>query len=156
MQILFMCTHNSCRSILSEAVFNHLAPAGMRAASAGSQPSGRVNERALRTLEAAGIATEGLSSKDSALFERNPPDFVVTVCDRAAAEACPVFLGLSTRVHWGLADPSAVVGSDAVIEAAFADTLAIIRRRVEAFLALPFDSLDGEALKARVAEIGRL
>lgn len=87
MKVLFMCTHNSCRSILSEALFNHLAPEGMEAVSSGSFPSGKVNERALKTLEAAGIPTAGLSSKASDVFESSPPDIVVTVCDRAAGEA---------------------------------------------------------------------
>ncbi|PFG10474.1 low molecular weight phosphotyrosine protein phosphatase [Marinobacter sp. LV10MA510-1] len=91
MQILFMCTHNSCRSILSEALFNHLAPAGMTAVSSGSWPSGQVNVRALKTLEAACISTDGLTSKASDVFEHSPPDIVITVCDRAAGEACPVF-----------------------------------------------------------------
>ena len=81
MKVLFMCTHNSCRSILSEAVFNHLAPDGFEAVSSGSFPSGRVNPRALKTLEAAGIPTEGLSSKASDAFESSPPDIVITVCD---------------------------------------------------------------------------
>lgn len=87
MKVLFMCTHNSCRSILSEAVFNHLAPEGMEAVSSGSFPSGRVNTRAIQTLKAAGIPTDGLSSKASDAFEESPPDIVITVCDRAAGEA---------------------------------------------------------------------
>ncbi|MCF5667754.1 arsenate reductase ArsC, partial [Pseudomonas marginalis] len=87
MKVLFMCTHNSCRSILSEALFNHLASEGVEAVSSGSFPSGRVNQRALQTLEAAGISTAGLSSKASDIFEGSPPDIVVTVCDRAAGEA---------------------------------------------------------------------
>ena len=95
MKVLFMCTHNSCRSILSEALFNHLAPEGVEAVSSGSFPSGRVNQRALQTLEAAGISTEGLSSKASDAFEGSPPDIVITVCDRAAGEACPIFFGLA-------------------------------------------------------------
>ncbi len=91
MKVLFMCTHNSCRSILSEALFNHLAPAGFVGVSSGSFPSGRVNPRALQTLEAAGVSTEGLSSKASDDFAECPPDIVVTVCDNAAGEACPLF-----------------------------------------------------------------
>lgn len=156
MNVLFMCTHNSCRSILSEALFNHLAPAGMQAVSSGSLPSGKVNERALKTLAAAGISTAGLSSKASDAFEKTPPDIVITVCDRAAGEACPIFFGPSLKAHWGLADPSAVSASEAAIEAAFQATLAKIDERVRAFLALPVQQLSPDALKAALARIGSL
>ncbi|WP_165679451.1 arsenate reductase ArsC, partial [Metapseudomonas otitidis] len=90
MRVLFMCTANSCRSILSEALFNHLAPDGFEAVSAGSHPKGQVLPRSLTTLARAGIATDGLSSKGNDAFEHSPPDIVVTVCDNAAGEACPV------------------------------------------------------------------
>lgn len=156
MNVLFMCTHNSCRSILSEALFNHLAPEGMKAVSSGSFPSGKVNERALKILAAAGISTAGLSSKASDAFENTPPDIVITVCDRAAGEACPIFFGPSLKAHWGLADPSAVTGSDAVIEDAFLATLAKIDERVRAFLALPVQQLSPDALKAELVRIGSL
>lgn len=156
MKVLFMCTHNSCRSILSEALFNHLAPEGMEAVSSGSFPSGKVNERALKTLEAAGISTAGLSSKASDAFENSPPDIVVTVCDRAAGETCPIFFGPSLKAHWGLADPSAVTGSEAEIEEAFQTTLAKIDERVRAFIALPFPQLSQDDLKAELVRIGAL
>lgn len=113
MRVLFMCTANSCRSILSEAMFNHLAPPGFEACSAGSQPSGRVHPRSLATLEQAGIATHGLYSKGSEAFEGAPPDIVITVCDAAAGEACPLYLGAALKAHWGLADPSALDGDEA-------------------------------------------
>ncbi|NBA98122.1 arsenate reductase ArsC [Pseudomonas sp. R5(2019)] len=156
MKILFMCTHNSCRSILSEALFNHLAPEGMEAVSSGSFPSGKVNAQALKTLEAAGISTEGLSSKASDAFESSPPDIVITVCDRAAGEACPIFFGPSLKAHWGLADPSAVTGSEAEIETAFQATLAKIDERVRAFMALPVGQMSVDDLKAALAHIGTL
>ena len=156
MKVLFMCTHNSCRSILSEAVFNHLAPDGFEAVSSGSFPSGRVNPRALQTLEAAGIPTAGLSSKASDAFESAPPDIVITVCDRAAGEACPLFFGPALKAHWGLADPSEATGAEADIEAAFATTLAKIQERVHAFLALPFATMSDEQLKAELGRIGTL
>lgn len=156
MQVLFMCTHNSCRSILSEALFNHLAPAGMQAVSSGSFPSGKVNHRALKTLEAAGIPTQGLTSKASDAFEHAPPDVVVTVCDRAAGEACPVFFGPALKTHWGLADPSALAGSEDEINAAFQSTLAHIERRVRAFLALPLAQMSQDQLKAALTDIGNL
>lgn len=155
MKILFLCTANSCRSILCEAVFNHLAPAGMKAYSAGSQPKGVVHPLSLKTLESAGISTTGLFSKSSDIHESLAPDFVITVCDKAAGEACPVFFGPATKAHWGLADPSEYQGSEAEIEAAFAATLEQIKTRVEAFLALPLQ-MDTEQLKAELALIGTL
>lgn len=156
MKVLFMCTHNSCRSILSEALFNHLAPEGVEAVSSGSFPSGRVNQRALQTLEAAGISTAGLSSKASEAFEDSPPDIVITVCDRAAGEACPIFLGPALKAHWGLADPSEANGSEAEITGAFESTLAKIRERVSAFLALPLKTMSIDQLKAELNRIGSL
>lgn len=151
-----MCTHNSCRSILSEALFNHLAPPGMRAVSSGSFPSGKVNARALQALTAAGIATDGLSSKASQAFEAAPPDIVITVCDRAAGEACPVFFGPALKAHWGLADPSLVNGSEEQIDAAFQVTLAKIDTRVRSFLDLPLARMSATELSAALARIGVL
>ena len=151
-----MCTHNSCRSILSEALFNHLAPPGMRAVSSGSFPSGKVNARALQALTAAGIATDGLSSKASQAFETAPPDIVITVCDRAAGEACPVFFGPALKAHWGLADPSLVSGSEEQIDAAFQLTLAKIDTRVRSFLDLPLARMSATELSAALARIGVL
>lgn len=101
MRVLFMCTANSCRSILSEAMFNHLAPQGFQAISAGSFPRGQVLPRSLMTLQEAGIGIDGLSSKGNDAFEDNPPDIVITVCDKAAAEACPVYFGPAIKAHWG-------------------------------------------------------
>lgn len=112
MKVLFMCTANSCRSILSEAMFNHLAPAGFEAVSAGSFPKGQVLPRSLSTLQEAGICIKGLCSKGNDAFESSPPDVVITVCDNAANEACPVYFGPALKSHWGLADPSAVKGND--------------------------------------------
>lgn len=156
MKVLFMCTHNSCRSILSEAVFNHLAPAGVEAVSSGSFPSGRVNPRALQTLQSAGISTEGLSSKSSDAFEGSPPDIVITVCDRAAGEACPVFFGPARKAHWGLSDPSEVTASEAEITTAFESSLAKIQERVGAFLSLPLSTMSADELKAELNRIGTL
>ncbi|HEX8593836.1 MAG TPA: arsenate reductase ArsC [Pseudomonas sp.] len=156
MKVLFMCTHNSCRSILCEAVFNHLAPQGVQGVSAGSFPSGRVNVRALRALESADISTAGLSSKASDSFDDSPPDVVITVCDRAAGEACPLFLGAALKAHWGLADPSEVEGSEEEIDAAFQFTLGRIQARVSAFLALPLDVIDPDRLSIELDRIGSL
>ncbi|KSW24221.1 MULTISPECIES: arsenate reductase ArsC [unclassified Pseudomonas] len=156
MRVLFMCTANSCRSILSEALFNHLAPAGFEAVSAGSFPKGQVLPRSLTTLQQAGISTEGLSSKGNDAFAGNPPDIVITVCDKAAGEACPVYFGPALKSHWGLEDPSDVVGDEASIDAAFRATLARIERRCQAFFALPFDTLARDELKRELDRIGAL
>ena len=156
MRVLFMCTANSCRSILSEAMFNHLAPHGFEAVSAGSFPKGQVLPRSLITLQHAGISIEGLSSKGNDAFEGCPPDIVITVCDKAAGEACPVYFGLALKSHWGLEDPSDVVGDMASVDAAFRATLARIESRCQAFFALPFDNLDPEQLKHELDRIGTL
>jgi len=157
MNVLFLCTGNSCRSLIGEAVFNHLAPAGWRALSAGSQPVGRLNTRALRLLLDKGIPTEGYYSKS---WDALPlaPDVVVTVCAGAAGETCPAYLGPALRTHWGVDDPSHVEGSAGEITAAFERAYAILRARVEAFLALPLDELtqDPVRFKAELDRIGGL
>jgi len=153
MKVLFMCTANSCRSILSEAVFNHLAPEGFEAISSGSFPKGQVLPRSLSTLEAAGISIEGLYSKGNDAFQDSPPDVVITVCDKAAGEACPVYFGPAVKTHWGLEDPSEVQGDEAQVEAAFKATLDIISARCEAFFALPFARLSPDELKAELQRI---
>lgn len=156
MRVLFMCTANSCRSILSEALFNHLAPEGFEAVSSGSFPRGQVLPRSLTTLQQAGISIEGLSSKGNDAFEGNPPDIVITVCDKAAGEACPVYFGPALKSHWGLEDPSDVVGDEAVIDAAFRATLGRIEQRCRAFFALPFDTLGRDELRRELDRIGAL
>ncbi|BFN28315.1 low molecular weight protein-tyrosine-phosphatase YwlE [Pseudomonas sp. SCT] len=156
MRILFLCTANSCRSILAEALFNHLAPVGMRAFSAGSEPRGEINPLTLEALARAGIAADGLYSKSSDAHQALNPDFVITVCDKAAGEACPVHFGPAIKAHWGLTDPSEVVGSPADVKAAFDATLARLELRIAAFLALPLVDLDAATLKAELARIGTL
>ncbi|MDO7898365.1 arsenate reductase ArsC [Pseudomonas citrulli] len=156
MRVLFMCTANSCRSILCEALFNHLAPAGFEAVSAGSFPKGTVLPRSLATLERAGIATQGLGSKGNDAFEGCPPDIVITVCDKAAGEACPVYFGSAIKSHWGLEDPSDVHGDEAQIDAAFDATLARIERRCEAFFRIPFTSISRDEIKQELDRIGTL
>ena len=157
MNLLFLCTGNSCRSVLSEATFNHLAPAGLKAISAGSQPAGKLHPRAVALLERKGISTEGYFSKS---WNDLPltPDVVVTVCGSAAGETCPAYLGPVLRTHWGVDDPGHVVGTEEEIEAAFETTYAIIRARIDAFLALPLAALqhDKAAFKAELDRIGTL
>ena len=156
MRVLFMCTANSCRSILCEAMFNHLAPAGFQAVSAGSFPKGQVLPRSLSTLQKHGIAIDGLHSKGNDAFEDSPPDIVITVCDKAAGETCPVYFGPALKAHWGLEDPSEVQGDEASIDVAFQATLMRIGQRCQAFLDLPFHSLSREQLKAELDRIGTL
>lgn len=156
MKVLFMCTANSCRSILSEAMFNHLAPEGFAAISSGSFPKGQVLPRSLSTLQAAGISTEGLYSKGNDAFEGSPPDLVITVCDKAAGEACPVYFGPAVKAHWGLEDPSDAQGDEASIQAAFDTTLGTIATRCRAFFALPFGQLSPAELKAELERIALL
>ena len=156
MRVLFMCTANSCRSILSEGMFNHLAPPGFEAVSAGSFPKGQVLPRSLTTLQQAGISIDGLYSKGNDAFEGNPPDIVITVCDKAAGETCPVYFGPALKSHWGLEDPSEVTADEAVIDAAFRATLAHIERRCRAFLDLPFTRLSRDELKIELDRIGVL
>jgi len=155
--VLFLCTGNSCRSILAEATFNHLAPAGWRAMSAGSRPAGEVHARSLALLAREGIATAGLYSKS---WDRLPviPDIVVTVCSSAARETCPVYLGSALRTHWGVDDPACARGSDSEVAAAFMTAYRIRRTRIEAFLALPLDDLNNDRthLKAELDRVGRL
>ena len=154
MKILFLCTANSCRSILSEAVFNHLAPSGMRAYSAGSQPSGLVNPLSLQALSNAGIDTQGLASKACDAHRELAPDFVISVCGNAAKQECPAFFGKATRLHWGLDDPSEVTGDAAAVVAAFERTLGQIHRRLQAFIDLPHGQLQPAQLQQELAKIG--
>lgn len=154
MNVLFLCTGNSCRSILGEATFNHLAPSGWHAMSAGSKPAGYVHPRSLALLAREGISTEGYHSKS---WEDLPsvPDIVITVCGSAAGEACPAYLGPVLRSHWGVEDPAHASGSDAEIDAAFMKAYRILRARIEAFFALPLDTLqhDKAVLKIEMDKI---
>lgn len=157
MNVLFLCTGNSCRSILGEATFNHLAPAGWRAMSAGSAPAGYVHPRSLALLAREGMPADGYVSKS---WDHLPatPDIVITVCASAAGETCPAYLGPVMRTHWGVDDPAHASGSDEQIDAAFLRAYRILRRRIEAFLALPLDELkhDHARLKAELDRIGTL
>lgn len=157
MNVLFLCTGNSCRSILAEATFNHLAPAGWRAMSAGSQPAGYVHPRSLALLAREGIATDGYHSKSWANLPATP-DIVVTVCASAAGETCPAYLGPVLRTHWGVKDPAHATGTDDQIDAAFMLAYRILRTRIEAFLALPLESLKDQpaSLKTEMDRIGTL
>ena len=156
--ILVLCTGNSARSILGEAIFNHLAPGRVQAYSAGSKPKGVPHPGALRLLERRGIDTSTFRSKSWMEFSApDAPhiDLVITVCANAAGEACPVFPGTPLRAHWGLSDPADEVG-EAAEDAAFEDTWRWLMMRAEALLALPFETMDKAELQAKLAEIGRM
>ena len=154
MNVLFLCTGNSCRSILGEATFNHLAPAGWRGMSAGSKPTGQVHPRSLALLAREGIATEGYFSKS---WEDLPqvPDIVISVCGNAANETCPAYLGPVLRTHWGVEDPAHATGTDAEIDAAFMTAYRILRARIEAFFALPLAELQQNPVQLK-AEMDRI
>lgn len=157
MNVLFLCTGNSCRSILGEATFNHLAPTGWMAMSAGSKPTGEVHPRSIALLQREGIAVDGYFSKS---WDNLPatPDIVITVCASAAGETCPAYLGPVLRTHWGVEDPAHATGTDAEIDAAFQKAYGILRARIEAFLALPLETLvqDRLKLKEELDSIGHL
>jgi arsenate reductase len=155
--ILFLCTGNSARSILAEGLMNQISEGRFQAYSAGSQPMGRVNPLAIETLQALGCATDGLSSKSWDVFatpDAPKMDFIITVCDSAAGEACPYWPGVPMTAHWGFADPSRVAGDDDAKRRAFATTAQAISQRLHLLLALPVDKLDQLSLQHHLREIG--
>jgi arsenate reductase len=155
--VLFLCTGNSARSILAEAYLNQVARGRYRGYSAGSHPTGRVNPFALELLARSGLATSGLRSKSWDEFaQAGAPaiDYVVTVCDSAAAEVCPVWPGGPLTAHWGVPDPAAFADSDEEKRRAFKDAFTVLARRIDLLLALPVEKLDERALKQRLDEIG--
>jgi arsenate reductase len=156
--VLFLCTGNSARSIMAEAILNHKGALRFKAYSAGSQPRGRVHPAALWQLQQARLGTNGLRSKGWEEFSRpGAPqlDFVFTVCDSAAKEVCPVWPGQPMTAHWGVPDPAAVVGTDEQIDRAFRDAYVILDRRISLFLSLPLKSLDSLAIKKEIDSIGQ-
>jgi len=150
MKVLFLCTGNSCRSILGEATFNHLAPRGWHAMSAGSKPTGKVHPRSLALLEREGIAIDGYHSKSWDALPATP-DIVITVCSSAAGETCPAYLGPVLRTHWGVDDPAHATGTDLEIDAAFMAAYRTLRRRIEAFIALPLQDLQQDRARLKLA-----
>ena len=156
--VLVLCTGNSARSILAEAILNREGRGRFKAFSAGSHPKGEVNPLALRTLDEMGFPTEGYRSKDWQEFaEPGAPelDFVFTVCDNAAGEVCPVWPGRPLTAHWGIEDPAAVDGDEDRRRRAFRSAFYALQRRVGLFLALPLESIDELSLRTRLREIGR-
>jgi arsenate reductase (thioredoxin) len=156
--VLFLCTGNSARSILAEALLNRKGKPNFSAYSAGSYPAGGVNPHALKELQAAGLGTDGLRSKSWDEFAKpDAPkmDFVFTVCDNAAKEVCPVWPGQPITAHWGVLDPAAVEGTPERIARAFRDSFLTLDRRISLFLSLPLAALDTLAVKKEVDRIGR-
>ncbi len=154
MKILYICTHNRCRSILSEAITNHVAGESITAKSAGSQPSGVVHPLSIQYLKEAGISTDGLQSQSWDEMEDFKPDVVITVCDSAASEVCPVWFGNSVKVHWGLADPSKVEGSDLDKALAFRDCIIEISGRVSNLRLIAEKNLMQSELKEELTKLG--
>jgi protein-tyrosine-phosphatase len=156
--VLILCTGNSARSVLAEATLNHLAQGRFRAFSAGSRPAGRVNPAAIAQLEASGIQTAGLRSKswDEFAAEGAPDiDLVITVCDSAAGETCPIFLGAPVRTHWGQPDPAAVESPPTAVIEAFREAHQLLIRRLDRLLALPLASIPRAEWRNWLDPIGR-
>jgi arsenate reductase (thioredoxin) len=157
--VLFLCTGNSARSIMAEAIMNKLGAGKFRAYSAGSQPKGRVNPHTIQLLQSLGYETSGYRSKSWSEFAKpGAPalDFVFTVCDNAAGESCPVWPGQPMTAHWGIPDPAEAEGSAAEIALAFKEAYRMLSQRIAVFAALPIRSLDQLSLQKRLAEIGRM
>ncbi|WP_395343587.1 arsenate reductase ArsC [Ningiella sp. W23] len=154
MKILYICTHNRCRSILSEAITNEIAGDVIEARSAGSQPAGIVHPLSLTYLKQTGYSTDGLCSQSWDDFEGFKPDVVITVCDAAAGETCPVYFNQSVRVHWGLQDPSKIEGDDMKVKEAFLACIDEIAQRVTKLQAIAMNNLSHDALTYALSNIG--
>ena len=157
--VLFLCTGNSARSVLAEAILNKIGAGKFRAYSAGSQPKGQVNPNTIHLLQKLGYETAGFRSKSWSEFAQpGAPalDFVFTVCDDAAGETCPVWPGQPMTAHWGIPDPAAAAGTPAEIAIAFSDAYRMLQRRIEAFAALPLRALDSLTLQNKLRDIGRM
>ena len=154
MKILFICTHNRCRSILAEAITNHLSNGRIEARSAGSQPAGEVHPLTLRYLDERGIPVSGLQSQSWDAFADWGPDVVITVCDSAAGEQCPLWFGKALKVHWGLPDPSRIKGSEAEIQQAFESVMSTLEQRIGKLLAGSVESMSEPELEQALITIG--
>jgi len=156
LNVFVICTGNSCRSVMGEALFNHLGQGRMLAFSAGSHPIGRINEGALATLKRHGLPSDGYKSQSWEDFEDTVMDIVITVCDNAAGEACPVYLSKAVRAHWGVSDPGHVEGTEDEKIAAFEKTFEILTLRVQKMLLLALETMSPEELTSKLNAIGKL
>lgn len=154
LNVLVLCTGNSCRSVMGEALVSALGQGRFKGFSAGSKPIGRINQGALATLARNHLPTEGYSSKSMEAFKDQPIDILISVCDSAGQEPCPVFLGPAIRAHWGVEDPGHKEGTPAEVIAAFDQTFDILKRRVEAMVDLPMESMTKEEITAELQRIG--
>lgn len=152
-RVLFLCTGNSCRSIMAEALLAHYGGDGFLSSSAGSFPTGKVHPLSLETLKARGIATQGFRSKSWDEFSGQRIDIVITVCDAAAGEACPLFPGTPIKAHWGVEDPAKFIGTPEETRAEFARVCDILERRVRAMTRLPFETMDKEERQQKLREM---
>jgi len=158
LNVLFLCTGNSARSIVAEALLTRLGKGRFNAYSAGSFPTGAVNPNTFPVIEGLGLDPAAYRSKswdEFASADAPPLDFIFTVCDNAAGEVCPIWPGKPMTAHWGVPDPAAMVGTPSEIAVAFADTARLLRNRIGLFVELPFDRLEGMSLQARLSEIGK-
>jgi protein-tyrosine-phosphatase len=158
LNVLFLCTGNSARSVLAESILNRLGAGKFRAFSAGSRPRGAVHPKTIELLDSLGYETKTLRSKSWDEFAKPgapPIDFIFTVCDNAAGETCPVWPGKPMTAHWGIPDPAEARGTDAQIAVAFQDAYRMLTKRIELFIALPVEKLDQMTLQARLREIGQ-
>ncbi|MGR9044561.1 MAG: arsenate reductase ArsC [Gammaproteobacteria bacterium] len=156
LNVFVICTGNSCRSVMGEALLNHWGNGRIQAFSAGSRPLGRINEGALATLKRHGLPTTGYQSQSWTEFEDQPMDIVITVCDNAAGETCPVYLTKAVRAHWGVSDPGHVEGTEAEKIAAFEQTYNTLELRVKKMLALPLETMTPDKLADALNAIGQL
>ncbi len=152
-RVLFLCTGNSCRSIMAEALLAHYGGDGFLSSSAGSFPTGKVHPLRLETVKARGIATQGFRSKSWDEFSGQRIDIVITVCDAAAGEACPLFPGTPIKAHWGVEDPAKFIGTPEETRAEFARVCDILERRVRAMTRLPFETMDKEERQQKLREM---
>jgi len=155
-KILVLCTGNSCRSVMAEGLLNHYGAGRIEAVSAGSHPTGQVHPMSLATLEAHGIKSDGYSSKSWDVFSGQPMDAVITVCDNAAGETCPLFFGSPVKAHWGVPDPAHFEGTDAEKQTEFNRVFDMLERRVKALVKLPIETMDKVELTQRLNEIGEV
>ncbi len=155
LNVLVLCTGNSCRSVMGEALLNDLGKGRIKALSAGSHPVGKINEGALATLKRHGLPTKGYQSQSWDEFAGQPMDIVITVCDNAAGETCPVYLNKVVRVHWGIADPAHLEGTEEEKIAAFERAFTILQSRIEKMLALPLEEMTGQELTEKLNAINQ-
>lgn len=154
LNVFVICTGNSCRSVMCEALLNHLGQGRVQAYSAGSHPIGKINEGALATLKRHDLPTEGYKSQSWEDFEDTPMDIVITVCDNAAGEACPLYLTKVVSAHWGVADPGHVKGTEAEKMTAFEKTFGLLEQRVKKMLELPLETMSEQELTKQLNLIG--